>query len=82
MQLSDIINETKVVGLKQVKKAVNKGLAKKVFIAGDAEQHIREPLKKLCEQKGTEYLLVESMKALGHACGIDVGAAAVAIILE
>ena len=82
MQFSDIKNKAKVIGLKQVKKAVNKGLAEKVFIANDAEPHIKEPLKKLCEQKGAEFELVESMKALGQACGIDVGAATVAIVKE
>ena len=82
MQITDIKNEAKVVGLKQVKKAINKGMAKKVFIAVDVEPHIGEPLKKMCELKGTEYILVDSMKALGQACGIDVGAAAVALIAE
>ena len=82
MQLSEIKNENKVIGLKQVKKAVNKGLAKKVFIASDAEPHISMSLIKMCEQKGTEYKMIENMKALGAACGIDVGAATVAIIEE
>ena len=82
MLCADIQNKTKVIGLKQVKKAINKGLAKKVFIAIDAEPHISEPLKNMCEQKGTEYLLVDSMKALGQACGIDVGTATVALVSE
>ena len=82
MQLSDIKNENKVIGLKQVKKAINKDLAKKVFIAGDAEPHIKMPLIKMCEQKGIEYRMIENMKVLGVACGIDVGAATVAIIEE
>lgn len=71
-----------VIGRKQVKKAINKALIKKVFIATDAEPHIIEPLITLCEEHKVEVVLVEEMKKLGSICGIDVGSAAVALLKE
>ncbi len=80
MSLEELRNGSKVIGAKQVKKAISKGLAKKVYLAVDAEPHIIEPIKTMCEQHGVDYQPVESMKKLGEACGIDVGSAAVAIV--
>jgi large subunit ribosomal protein L7A len=78
--LADIKNSPKVIGTKQVKKAINKGIAKKVFIALDAEPHIIQPIKELCRLKQVEISMVENMDSLGNACGIEVGSAAVALI--
>lgn len=80
MSLEEIKNSPKVIGVKQVKKAINKGIAKKVFIALDAEPHIVEPVKELCRQNQIEIETVESMQIMGKACGIEVGSAAVALI--
>ena len=80
MVLAEIKNSPKVIGTKQVKKAINKGIAKKVFIAEDAEPHIIEPIKELCRQNQVEVSMVENMDLLGNACGIEVGSATVALI--
>lgn len=80
MPLAELKKHSFVVGSKQVKKALNKGSVKKVFLAGDAEPRVSEPLQLLCKENDVEVVVVESMKVLGHACGIDVGSAAVAII--
>jgi len=80
LSLEEIKNSPKVIGVKQVKKAINKGIAKKVFIALDAEPHIVEPVKELCRQNQIEIETVESMQIMGKACGIEVGSAAVALI--
>ncbi len=80
MVLPEVKNSPKVIGTKQVKKAINKGIAKKVFIALDAEPHIIEPIKELCRQNQVEVSMVEDMVTLGNACGIDVGSATVALI--
>ena len=72
----------KTVGTKQTMKAVQSGIAKTVFIAEDAEPHIREPLMELCRQNNIKVVTVSSMKELGRACGIDVGAASASIIEE
>ncbi|MCF6097701.1 ribosomal L7Ae/L30e/S12e/Gadd45 family protein [Thermovorax subterraneus] len=70
----------KTVGTKQTLKAVEKGQAAVVFIAEDAEEHVVAGLKELCRAKGIEIVPVATMKELGEACGIDVGAASAAIL--
>jgi large subunit ribosomal protein L7A len=70
----------KTVGTKQTLKAVEKGLARYVYVAKDAEAHIVAPLLELCASRGTPYEYAESMRELGRACGIQVGAAAASII--
>ena len=80
MSLNDIRNSNKVIGSKQVKKAVVKGLARKVYLALDAEPYIIGPLRELCCQHEVEVEEIEKMEELGNACGIEVGSAAVALI--
>ncbi|ADL06904.1 L7Ae/L30e/S12e/Gadd45 family ribosomal protein [Thermosediminibacter oceani] len=70
----------KTVGTKQTLKAVERDQAAVVFIAQDAEEHVVSGLKELCQQKGVEVVPVATMKELGEACGIDVGAASAAIL--
>lgn len=78
--LSQLGTAARVVGVKQSQKAVKDGSAKQVFIARDAESRIVRPIENLCQEKQVEILWVESMKELGHAVGIDVGAAVVAVL--
>lgn len=81
MPLEEVKNsDAKVIGSKQVKKALAKGGVRKVYIAADAEHHIIEPLKKLCLQYQVEFEMAESMEALGRSCGIDIGSATVALL--
>ena len=82
MLLDEIENSKKVVGSKQVKKAVMKGLARKVYLAQDAEPHIVKPLSETCQQHEVEVQMIETMQELGNACGIEVGSAAVALLKE
>lgn len=82
MPLSELHDNNKVIGTKQVRKAINKGQAKKVYLANDAEPHITGPLMELCQQNNIEVDASWSMKALGETCGIEVGSAAVALIIE
>ncbi len=70
----------KVVGIKQTRKAAEQEMLEAVFIAYDADQRIVGQLKQLCEEKQIAIYTTESMKQLGKATGIDVGAAIVGII--
>lgn len=72
----------KIVGSKQTQKALEKGLALKVYIARDAEPQITQPIVNLCKEKGVEVVYVETMTELGKICGIDVGSASAAILEE
>lgn len=70
----------KTIGTKQTVKAIDKGTAREVFLARDAEEHITRDVLRAAREKGIEITMVDSMAALGKACGIDVGAAAAAIL--
>ncbi len=78
--LSELKNGKKLVGLNQCRKAVNNGSAAAVFIAEDSENRIRLSLLDLCRANGVETVFVPTMKELGSACGIEVGAAAAVLL--
>lgn len=78
--LTQLQNTAKVVGVKQTRRALNDGRAKEIFLARDADPNLTEPLAAQAEGKGIEICWIDSMKTLGKACGISVGAAVAAII--
>ena len=78
--LGMLCSQTRVVGAKQIRKALNAGRAKAVFLAQNADPAITEPLAAVCQQNNVEFVWVKSMTDLGSACGIEVGAAAAAIV--
>lgn len=63
-----------------MRKALNAGRAQCVFLAGNADPAITEPLEALCGDRGVRCVWVSSMLDLGKACGIEVGAAAAAAV--
>jgi len=68
------------VGTKQTTKAVESGQAAKVFVAKDADPKLTGKIINLASKMGIEVAYVDSMKQLGKACGIEVGAAMAAIM--
>lgn len=80
MSLETLKESDVVIGIKQVTKAVKRGLTSEVFIAEDADERVIGPLKTLCNEENITVYLVSSMKELGKACSIEVGAAAVAVL--
>ena len=69
-----------VVGAKQLKKAVKAGRARYVFLAENADPAVTEPLEALCAANHIQITWVHSMTELGRSCGIEVGAAAAAVV--
>ena len=69
-----------VIGIKQVSKAIGRGVAEKVYVADDAERRVVLPLEELCDRHGVSIVRIATMKELGSACGIEVGAAAAALL--
>ena len=69
-----------MVGAKQIRKALSAGTARQVYLAENADPVITEPLAALCQNNRVEYAWVRSMVDLGRACGIEVGAAAAAVV--
>ncbi len=80
MTLADLKNAKKVIGIKQVNKALEKGLTKYVIVAQDADAKLLKPLLKNCQEKDVKIDTVETMKELGRLCNINVGSAAVAVL--
>lgn len=76
----DLTKWNVVVGAKQLKKAVKAGRVRFVFLAENADPAVTEPLEALCQQNQIQITWVRSMADLGRACGIEVGAAAAAVL--
>jgi large subunit ribosomal protein L7A len=73
---------TVVIGTKQTTKAVENGKAVEVFVAEDADPRIVSRIVQLCSHKGVKLTKVDTMRNLGKACGIEVGAAMAARIAK
>lgn len=69
-----------VVGKKQTAKALKSGDVETVIIAKDADPNIIQEIKDLAKERNVPIKYAESMKKLGKACGIEVGAATVAVL--
>ena len=78
--LSDLMSAEKVVGIKQLRKAVSAGKVKKVFLAADADPFLTDPLRKMCEEMNIAIVDVPTMAELGRACGISVSASAAGLL--
>lgn len=78
--LSQLKTGKKVVGLKQTRKALASHRVKCVFLAEDADPAVTDALAEQCCEEDVPCTRVASMKELGLACGIKVGAAAAALI--
>ena len=61
-------------------KALLRRTAKEIYLALDADPAVTASLAALCEQCGIAPRWVPSKAILGRACGIDVGAAAAAVV--
>ena len=79
-ELPDLSRESLAVGAKQLKKAVRAGNVRCVYLAENADPALTQPLAELCADNQIQITWVSSMEALGSACGIEVGAAAAAVL--
>ena len=68
-----------IIGTKQAVKAMHAGQVLELFVALDADSWVTDPAILLAKEIGIPVNRVESKKELGKACGIQVGAAVVAI---
>jgi large subunit ribosomal protein L7A len=69
-----------VIGTKQAVKALKEGNVQELVVASDAETKVTAKVVEVALGIEVPVQYVDSMKKLGKACGIEVGAAAVAII--
>jgi large subunit ribosomal protein L7A len=78
--LSELEGSSKVVGAKQTKRALSAGRVKSVYLAQDADPRLTGEIRDLCRESGVPVCDVDTMRELGHACGIAVGAAVAALV--
>ena len=77
---AELMTSPKVVGAKQVRRALEKGIAATLYIAQDADPALLQPLVQKAVDGGVRVEQIPSMKQLGEACGIAVGAAIAAAL--
>ena len=78
-RLTEADKNARIVGARQVLRALATGPVAVVYLAGDADLFVTRPVRELCREKNIAVLDAPSMLALGQACGIQVGTAAAAI---
>lgn len=82
MTLDALKSASRVMGIKQVSKAVKRGDAECVFVADDADERVIGPLQILCREQDVPVERAATMADLGNTCGIEVGAAAAAVLKQ
>ena len=70
----------RVVGTKQVLRAIAKEQAKHVFLGKDADGFIYHRINALCEEKNVPTTVVEDMQTLGKLCLVGVPTASAAVL--
>lgn len=79
--MNDLADPRKrIVGTKQVLRTVREGRARAVYIAEDADEHIRQKLLRACGEHTADVRMISTMMELGAACRISVGAAAACVV--
>ena len=78
--LEELKNARKVVGTRKLVRAVEGGEIAVAYLADDADLFILRQVKDACAQANVRIVSVETMKALGAACGVEVPTAAAGIL--
>jgi len=78
--LEELRAAEKVVGVKQSRRAVRDALAQRVFLACDADPALTDPIEEQCSAAEVPVSREFTMKELGQASGIHVGAAVVTLL--
>ncbi len=62
-----LTSNRKVIGTKQLRKALKAGRVRTAYVAADADPILREPLIEQCRSADVELVEVATMKELGEA---------------
>ena len=82
MELNGRLTGCVKVGTKQTTKMVEQDKATLVYVAQDADSRLVNRIVQLCKQHDVKVTFVDTMRALGKACGIDVGTACAVVYEE
>lgn len=80
--IDELKSAKKKVGIKECGRAVESGKALKAYAAKDATEKLIKNFVELCDSNHVEVIYIDTMKNLGKACGIDVGASTVVILRD
>ena len=69
----------KVIGSKQVQRALKAGTLSRVYLAEDIDTFLYQKVTRAAEAAGVPVVTVKSSKELGHACGLEIASAAAGI---
>lgn len=72
--------QKRVVGSKQVLRALAEDRAARVFLGKDADGFIYHRINALCEEKHVPVTVVDSMQQLGKLCMVNVRTASAAVL--
>jgi large subunit ribosomal protein L7A len=78
--LNELAVTERVTGEREVRRALEKGALRKLFVALDSDAAIFEKLVEKAEAMGVEVERVDSKLRLGRACAIDRSAAAAGLL--
>ncbi len=70
----------KVVGSKQVLRALKTGALARVYVANDADTFLFQRVARAAEEAGVPTIRVATMKELGEACRVAVPTAAAGLL--
>ncbi|MBR6184971.1 MAG: ribosomal L7Ae/L30e/S12e/Gadd45 family protein [Clostridia bacterium] len=70
----------RVVGARQVMRAIQAQKAEAVFLAMDADKALRMQIESAAKEKGTPIHMVSTMEEIAHLCRVDVPSAAACVI--
>ena len=80
MPLNRPLTTARARGAKQSRRAIRDGLAKDAFLASDADPELTGPLYAMCRRGNIPVTTQYTMRELGQAAGIQVGAAVAALL--
>ena len=75
MPLNELAVPERVVGEREVRRAMDKKILRKVFVAADSDEKVTKPVREAAVGLGVEVEEIESKLRLGRACAIDRPAA-------
>jgi len=79
--VENLINApSKVVGTKQVLRALKAGELKRIYVANNIDTFLFQKIIRAAEAAGIPAVRVESSLELGRACGLEIASAAAGIL--
>lgn len=76
------LSKNRVVGTKQVLRAMKAGTLLRAYVANDADTFLFQKLVRAAEEAGVPVVRAASMKELGEVCSIAVDTAAAGLLRD